>query len=61
MLGGRNSDPRLGREAAVYVGHTKGFQGRLVGINRLTGTIECPGRQGHAPFLTTPLMHLVLM
>ena len=61
MLGGPRSDPRIGREAAVYVGHMKGFQGRLVDINRFTGKIECPGRQGLAPFLTTPLEHLVLM
>ena len=59
-LGGRESrDWRIGREAAVYVGHMKGYQGRLVEIGRNFGKIECPGRQ-----LTTHtalLNHLVLM
>jgi ribosomal protein L24 len=57
MLGGR--DPRIGREAAVYVGQMKGYQGRLVDINQNTGKIECPGRQ--FPIYMAPLCHLVLM
>ena len=57
MLGGR--DPRIGREAAVYVGHLKGYQGRLTEIGRDSGKIECPGRQ--FPTYTAPLKHLVLM
>ena len=57
MLGGR--DLRIGREAAVYVGPMKGYQGRLVEISRNVGTIECPGRQ--LPTYTAPLKHLVLM
>ena len=57
ILGGR--DPRIGREAAVYVGHMKGYQGRLRDIGRNTGTIECTGR--HVPTYTTQLKHLVLM
>ena len=52
-------DPRIGREAAVYVGHMKGYQGRLVDIGRNSGKIECPGRQ--LPTYTAPLNHLVLM
>jgi hypothetical protein len=56
-LGGR--DPRIGREAAVYVGQMKGYQGRLIEIGRDSGTIECPGRQLHT--YTAPLRHLVLM
>jgi hypothetical protein len=59
MLGGHGSDPRIGREAAVYVGHMKGYQGRLIEINRHSGKIECPGR--HVPTYTTLLKHLVLM
>jgi hypothetical protein len=59
MLGGRGSDPRIGREAAVYVGHMKGYQGHLIDINRHSGKIECPGRQ--VPTYTTALKHLVLM
>lgn len=59
-LGGRESrDSRIGREAAVYVGQLKGYQGRLVDIGRDSGTIECPGRQ--LPYYTAPLSHLVLM
>jgi len=57
MLGGR--DPRIGKEAAVYLGHLKGYQGRLTEIGRNTGKIECPGR--HPPTYTAPLKHLVLM
>ena len=59
MLGGRGPDPRIGREAAVYVGHMKGYQGRLIEINRNSGKIECPGRQ--VPTYTAPLNCLVLM
>lgn len=58
MIGGLGRDPRIGRYAAVYVGHLKGYQGRLIEINRITGTIECPGRQ--IP-ITAPLNHLVFM
>jgi hypothetical protein len=57
MLGGR--DPRIGREAAVYVGQLKGYQGRLIEIGRNIGKIECPGRQ--FPTYTAPLKHLILM
>ena len=57
MLGGR--DPRIGRDAAVYVGHMKGYQGRLIEIGGNIGTIEWPGRQ--PPKITVPLNHLVLM
>ena len=56
-LGGR--DPRIGREAAVYVGHMKGYQGQLVEIGRNSGKIECPGHQ--LPTYKAPLKHLVLM
>lgn len=56
-LGGR--DPRIGRDAAVYVGHMKGYQGRLIDINRNSGKIECPGRQFST--YTAPLSYLVLM
>ena len=59
MLGGRGSDPRIGRVAAVYVGQMKGYQGRLIEVNRDTGKIECPGR--HVPTFTTSLKHLVFM
>jgi hypothetical protein len=58
-LGGRGSDPRIGREAAVYVGPMKGYQGRLVDISRYHGKIECPGRQ--VSIYTALLQHLVLM
>jgi hypothetical protein len=57
MLGGR--DPRIGREAAVYVGQMKGYRGRLIEIGRNSGKIECPGRQ--LPTYTALLKHLVLM
>lgn len=57
MLGGR--DPRIGREAAVYVGQMKGYYGRLTDIGRDSGTIECPGRQ--QPTYTTALKNLVFM
>ena len=57
--GGRALDPRIGRDAAVYVGQLKGLQGRLLEIGRNTGKIECPGR--HPPNYTTMLKHLVLM
>ena len=57
MLGGR--DPRIGKQAAVYVGHMKGYQGRLTDIGRNTGTIEWPGR--YPPKIAAPLRHLVLM
>ena len=52
-------DPRIGREAAVYVGPMKGYQGRLREIGGNFGKIECPGRQ--FPIYTAPLKHLVLM
>ena len=55
-LGGR--DPRIGKEAAVIVGQLKGYQGRLIEINRDSGKIECPGRQVPT---TALLKHLVLM
>ena len=58
-MGGRVYDPRIGREAAVYVGQMKGYQGRLIEINQHTGKIECAGRQ--VPTYTTLLKHLVLM
>jgi hypothetical protein len=58
MLGGR--DPRIGREAAVYVGHMKGYRGRLLEINRHSGKIECSGRS-QVPTYTTLLKNLVLM
>ena len=57
MLGGR--DPRIGREAAVYVGPMKGWRGRLMEISRNIGKIECSGRT--VPTCTVPLNHLVLM
>lgn len=57
MLDGR--DPRIGREAAVYVGEMKGYQGRLLEIGQTTGKIETIGRQ--FPTYTTLLKHLVLM
>jgi hypothetical protein len=57
MLSGR--DRRLGREAAVYVGDMKGYQGPLIEISRNSGTIEVSGRQ--PPRYTAPLSHLVLM
>ena len=43
----------------MYVGHMKGYQGRLVEIGHNTGKIECPGRQ--FPMHTALLKHLVLM
>ena len=52
-------DPRIGREAAVYIGHMKGYRGRLIEIGRESGKIECPGRQ--LPTYTALLKHLVLM
>ena len=57
ILGGH--DLRIGKEAAVYVGQLKGYQGRLIEIGQDTGKIECLGR--HPPFYTAPLKHLVLM
>jgi hypothetical protein len=57
ILGGR--DPRIGKEAAVYVGQMKGYRGRLIEIGRNTGKIDCPGRQ--VPTHTELLKHLVLM
>lgn len=57
MLGGR--DPRIGREAAVYVGHLKGYRGRLLEIGLHSGKIEVP--MCHPPTRTVPLKHLVLM
>ena len=60
IVGGRRSDPRIGREAVVYVGQMKGYQGRLVEINEHTGKIECPGRP-MVPFIMTPLKDLILM
>ena len=57
MLGG--VDPRIGKEAALYVGQMKGYQGRLIDINRNFGKIECPGRQ--PPTFSAPLKHFVLM
>lgn len=55
----RGRDPRIGKEAAVYVGHMKGYRGRLVDIGRDSGRIECPGRQ--LTIHTALLKHLVLM
>lgn len=52
-------DPRLGREAAVYVGQMKGYRGRLIEINRDYGKIEVPGCR--LPTYTTLLKHLVFM
>jgi ribosomal protein L24 len=57
MLRGR--DPRLGKQAAVYVGQMKGYQGRLIDIGRNVGTIEFTGR--HPPQITEPLNRLVLL
>lgn len=57
MVGGRDS--RIGKEAAVYVGQMKGYQGRLLEINRHSGKIEFPG--GSQPTYTTLLKNLVLM
>ena len=57
MLGGH--DPRLGKEAAVYVGEMKGYQGRLLEIGQTDGKIETLGRQ--FPTYTTRLKNLVLM
>ena len=57
MLGRR--DPRIGREAAVYVGPMKGYQGRLIDIGRNFAKIECPGRQ--LPTYSAPLKYFVLM
>jgi len=60
MLGGSDPrDPRIGREAAVYVGQMKGYRGRLIEIGRNFGKVETPGRQ--QPFCTALLKHLVLM
>ena len=52
-------DSRIGKEAAVYVGHMKGYQGRLLEINRHSGKIEFPG--GSQPTYMTLLKNLVLM
>ena len=38
-------DPRIGKQAAVCVGHLKGYEGRLLDISRDKGTIELVGRQ----------------
>ena len=56
-LGGR--DPRIGKEAAVYVGEMKGYRGLLLEMGRDSGKIECPGRQ--PPTYTALLKYLVLM
>jgi transcription elongation factor len=58
MVGGRDS--RIGKEAAVYVGHMKGYQGRLLEINRHSGKIEFPGGSSQSTY-TTLLKNLVLM
>lgn len=52
-------DPRIGKEAAIYVGHMKGWQGNLVDINRNSARIEVPGR--NPPFFTAPLGSVVLL
>lgn len=59
MSGRGGRDLRIGREAAIYVGPMKGYQGRLREIGGNFGKIECPGRQ--LPIYTAPLKHLVLM
>ena len=57
MLG--RCDPQIGREAAVYVAHIKGYQGQLVDISQNSGTIECPWHQ--LPRYMALLNHLILM
>ena len=56
---GGSFDPRIGKEAAVYIGPLKGYRGRLREIGANFGKIECPGRQ--LPIYTALLKHLVLM
>ena len=38
MLGGR--DPQIGKEAAVYVGHMKGYQGDLLILVRILAQLS---------------------
>jgi hypothetical protein len=50
---------QIGKEAAIYAGHMKGWCGRLRDVNCRSATIECPGR--NPPFINVPLKEVVLM
>lgn len=52
-------DPRVGKEAAIFAGHMKGWRGNLVAINREFATLECLGRQ--PPFFEAALKNVVLL
>jgi hypothetical protein len=49
----------MGKEAAICKGHMKGWQGRLIEINRHSVKIECGGR--HPPWAVASLGEVVLL
>jgi hypothetical protein len=52
-------DLDIGQQAIVYIGHMKGWQGRLVESSHRTAKIECVGR--HPPFLELPKKNFILL